>query len=157
MSWLSKSLGLDAKRNKVNQDRGQIDQQINYEQNGTGFADAFKQTAGSFLQDQMPGFMKNLQLTREDGIRRGISTGDLGTSTEGDLTSAFQRNIANALGGLSLQGYEGSRNRIMDLLSGKTGMDINDLNSQYNFLGGLLNGGFQLASAAIGAGGGGGK
>lgn len=155
MSWLSKSLGLDSRRNKVNADRGQIDQQIQYEQGGQGFTDAFNKTAGSFLQGQMPGFLKNLQLTREDGIRRGISTGDLGTSTEGDLTSAFQRNIANALGGMAFQGYEGSRNRIMDLLSGKSGMDINDLNSQYNFLGGLLNGGFQLAGAALGSGGGG--
>jgi len=153
VSFLSKALGLDARRNRVNADRGQIDQQINYEQNGTGFQDAFKQTAGAFLQNQMPAFQKNLQLTRENGVRRGISTGDLGTSTEGDLTSAFQRNISNALGGLAMQGYEGSRNRIMDLLSGKSGMDINDLNSQYNFLGGLLNGGFQLGGAALMGGG----
>lgn len=154
MSLLSKALGIDSRRNKVNQDRSQIDQQINYEQNGTGFQDAFNQTAGAFLQNQMPQFQKSLQLTREDGVRRGISTGDLGTSTEGDLTSAFQRNIANALGGMAMQGYEGSRNRIMDLLSGKTSMDINDLNSQYNMLGGLFSGISQLAGDYLGSRGG---
>lgn len=151
MSWLSSALGIDSRRNRVNQDRGQIDQQIGYEQNGTGFQDAFNKTAGAYLQNAMPQFQQSLQLTRENGVRRGISTGDLGTSTEGDLTSAFQRNISNALGGMAFQGYEGSRNRIMDLLSGKAGMDINDLNSQYNFLGGLLSGGFQLGAAKLGS------
>lgn len=154
MSWLSKSLGIDSRRNKVNQDRNQLQSQIDYEQNGGGFTDAFNSTAGAFLQNAMPDFRKSLQLTREDGIRRGISTGDLGTSTEGDLTSAFQRNIANALGGLAMQGYEGSRNRVLDLLSGKTGIDINDLNEHMNMLGGLFSGFSQLAASAFGARGG---
>jgi len=150
MSWFSRAIGSDAKRNKVNQDRASIDQQIQYEQSGTGFADAFNKTAGSYLSGQMPDFLKGLQLTRENGIRRGISTGDLGTSYEGGLTSAFQKHISDALGGLALQGYEGSRNRIMDLLSGKTGIDINDMNSYYNMLGGLFNAGSQVAAAAVG-------
>jgi hypothetical protein len=46
----------------------------------------------------MPALNQTLQSTREQGVKRGISTGDLGTSNEGDILSAFQRNIANSAG-----------------------------------------------------------
>jgi hypothetical protein len=49
---------------------------------------------GSYVESAMPKFREELQGVREGAISRGISTGDLGTSYEGDLASAFQRNIA---------------------------------------------------------------
>lgn len=156
MSLLSRALGFDANRNRVNSALGDVDQQIATERSGTGFNDAFQKSAGAFLQNAMPSFRNQLQLTREDAIRRGVSTGDLGTSYEGDLASAFQRNIANALSGQSLNAYEGSQNRLMDLLGGKMSAAESDANSNRNFWAGLLGGGMQmggsLGAAAIMAG-----
>lgn len=153
MSWLSKSLGFDSKREALGREREKLDKELAYEQGGGGFTDAFNQTAGAFLSNAMPQFQQNLQMTRENGIRRGISTGDLGTSTEGDLTSAFQRNLANALGGLASQGYENRRNRILDIISGKVGSAQDELDQTQNFWGGLAQGGLKLAGSYFGAGG----
>lgn len=84
----------------------------------------------------MPQLNANLQTTRENEISRGVGLGGLGTSYEGDVYSAFQKNIANAAAGQAMnlyntqeQGYgnlygndvqlaEGSRNRYLDLLTG---------------------------------------
>jgi hypothetical protein len=142
---------MDSRRNKVSLDRRQIDDQIGYEENGGGFAKAFNDTAGAFLQNAMPQFRNQLQLTREDAVRRGVGTGDLGTSNEGDLTSAFQRNIANSLASLSASGYENSRNRIMELLSGKAGMDMNDYNQNANMWGSLAGAGIGAFGSWLGA------
>lgn len=130
-------MGFDSRRNRVLQDRQSIDKQIQYEERGGGFAKAFQDTAGAFLEGAMPQFRNDLQLTRENAVRRGVSTGDLGTSYEGDLSSAFHRNLSNALAGLSSSGYENSRNRLMSLLSGKTGMDMNDYNQHANMWGSI--------------------
>jgi hypothetical protein len=55
-------------------------------------------TAGATLAGALPDLRQNgLQMTREDAIRRGISTGDLGTSNEGDVVSSWGRNLANCL------------------------------------------------------------
>lgn len=149
MSWFSRAIGSDSRRNRLNSALGDVDQQIATERSGTGFQDAFNKTAGSFLQNALPGFQKSLQLTREDGIRRGISTGDLGTSNEGDLASAFQRNIANALGGLAMQGYEGSQNRLMELLSGKLSGAQDAENSSSNFWSSILGSGIGAAGLIL--------
>jgi hypothetical protein len=155
---------MDSRRNKVSLDRRQIDDQIGYEENGGGFAKAFNDTAGSFLANAMPQFRSQLQLTREDAVRRGVGTGDLGTSNEGDLTSAFQRNIANSLASLSASGYEHSRDRILELLGGKTSMDQADAASHSNMWGSIFGTGIgalgmlfgKPGSGAAGAGAGGG-
>ena len=90
-------------------------------------------TLGAYVQSAMPDFNKALQGVRENSIARGISTGDLGTSYEGDLASAFQRNIAGQaanLYGQRLSGYEGlygqdqnasqqAQNQYLDLLTGQ--------------------------------------
>jgi len=151
MSWVSKGLGFDARRNALKDARAGLDKQLTEEESGTGFKDAFNQTAGSFFNQQMPKFRQSLQLDRESNIRRGIGTGDLGTSNEGDLTSAFQQNLANALGGLASSGYENSRNRILDIISGKVGSAQDELDSQMNLWGGLFKGGLQAAGSIWGA------
>lgn len=153
MSWFSAMLGNDARRNRLNSALGDVDQQIAQEKSGTGWQNAFNQSAGAFMQNAMPAFRNQMQLTREDAIRRGVSTGDLGTSYEGDLSSAFQRNIANAMSGQALGAFEGSQNRLMDLLGGKMSQAQSDINSNRNFWAGLLGGGMQaggnIAAAAM--------
>lgn len=90
-------------------------------------------TLSSYVASAMPEFNKALQGVRENAIQRGISTGDLGTSYEGDLASAFQRNIAGEaanLYGQRMSGYENlygqdnaannaSQNQYLDLLTGQ--------------------------------------
>src|SRR5574340_306038 len=67
------------------------------------------QMLSGYVASAMPEFNKALQGIRENAVQRGISTGDLGTSYEGDLASAFQRNIAGEaanLYGQRLGGFE---------------------------------------------------
>ena len=145
MSMLSKFLGFDAVNNRVNQDRGRVNDALDSEANGQGWKTAFNDTAASFLNQQMPSFLKTLQMTREDGIRRGISTGDLGTSSEGDLVSAFQQHLSNTLGGLASDNYNQSRNRYLGLLGSEYDADTAAKNSHDAFIGGLAGmGGGQL-------------
>lgn len=160
MSILTKALGFDGARERRDAQKWaayggtpdtQLQQALLDEKNGTGYKTAFNDTAGAFLNEQMPDLLNNLQLTREQGIRRGISTGDLGTSNEGDLVSAFQRNLATALGGLSLQGYESNRNRYLDLLTGKIAGDQAYKSDQRNSLAGLLGSGLNAAASYYGA------
>lgn len=154
MSWLSKAMGIDSKRNKLNDARRGLDQELDYERSGGGFQQAFDDTAGAFLSSAMPQFRNDLQLTREDGQRRGIGTGDLGTSFEGDLTSAFQRNLSNTLGGLASSGYENRRNRILDIISGKVGSAQDELDSTQNLWGGIGGGLLSLGGSYLGGRGG---
>ena len=74
--------------------------------------DQLQKTAAATVQNALPSYLQNLQSTKEDAIRRGISTGDLGTSFEGDLTSAFQRNIANSVAGQAANMFQ-SRNSML--------------------------------------------
>lgn len=126
MSWLSKLSGRDkARNNRTEQARRYGDPNDRYNQaivdeaGGDGWQDEFEQSAGAYMNRAMPQFRQQLQLTREDGIRRGISTGDLGTSYEGDLASAFQQNMSDTLGSMAQAGYENSRGRYLDLLTGR--------------------------------------
>ncbi len=94
-----------------------------------GGQDALNQSIESAMSAAMPEFRKAMQGTQETEIARGVGLGELGTSYEGDLESAFQRNIANAAGsqalglygerlGASQYGYESGENRYMESLSG---------------------------------------
>lgn len=107
---------------------------------GTGWEDAFKRTAGAVMTNALPGLRNDLQMTRENAIRRGVSTGDYGTSAEGDVTSAWQRNIANALAGQSMVGYEDSQNRYLDLLTGQMDRNTGEENAKKKNKSGLLGG-----------------
>lgn len=99
------------------------DELLEQERTGAGAQDAITRYTQAAIQSAMPSFQHELQLTREDGIRRGISTGDLGTSNEGDLASAFQRNVVNSVAGQATQLYDSGRNRYADLLTGKMDRD----------------------------------
>lgn len=137
MSMLTRALGLDRVNQRVSQDRSQLQDATSDEGSGRGWQDAFNQTAGAFLNQQMPTFLKSLQMTREDGIRRGISTGDLGTSNEGDLVSAFQRNLSDSLGSLASSNYNQSRDRYFGLLGSQYDADTQAKNSQDAMIGGV--------------------
>ena len=82
-----------------------------------GGQDALTKSLQAAFSAAMPSYFKNLQSLRESNVARGAGTGGLGTTTEGDLTSAFQRNLANAAGSQALGLY----------------------NTQTSALGGLLN------------------
>lgn len=99
----------------------------------------------------MPQFEARLQDIREGAIRRGVSNGDLATSYEGDLASAFQRNITNTAGSLALTEYENSRNRMLDLLTGERDYDTMLENLKRKRRAGLFGGLGALAGAAVGS------
>ena len=82
-----------------------------------GGQDALTKSLQAAFSAAMPSYFKNLQSLRESNVARGAGTGGLGTTTEDDLTSAFQRNLANAAGSQALGLY----------------------NTQTSALGGLLN------------------
>lgn len=140
MSSLSRLLGNDRRRERTQTAEKTLDGVMAEERDGTGWKSAFNETAGSFLSSQMPGLMQSLQGSRENAIQRGISTGDLGTSYEGDIYSAFQQNIANALSGMSMQGYENSRNRYVNMASGKLTGAMDEEANNRNMWGSIAGG-----------------
>lgn len=71
----------------------------------SGGQDALNHYATAAVSAAMPAFQQNLQGVRESAQRRGISTGDLGTSYEGDLASAFQKNLTDSIAGQSMNLY----------------------------------------------------
>lgn len=135
MSWYSKITGRDRAREALQKVQGMAAADPMSEQslgkryadaldstgNGGGWEDAFNKTAGATIQNALPGLRNDIQMTRENAIRRGVSTGDYGTSAEGDVTSAWQRNLSNALAGQAENAYENNQSRYLDLLVG--GMD----------------------------------
>jgi len=88
--------------------------------------DALNTSARAAVDAALPGFQREIQSIREDAIRRGVSTGDLGTSYEGDAASAFQRNVSNAIAGQAMNLY-GSRLRAAGHLASETGQTYLDL------------------------------
>jgi len=119
----------------------------------------------------MPELNRNLQGAREGAISRGVGLGELGTSYEGDVYSAFQKNIANSAGlqamnlyGTRTAGYgnlheldvgvaEGSRSRYLDILAGQRDADIAKANAKKkrgSLLGSIVGGvgGFLLGGPA---------
>lgn len=162
MSWLSKLLGNDARKRKQQLaawqgagsgrrlETGAIDEgnraqrrEGDYQQSRNQYLDllnngqqAFNESARAAVEAAMPSFNSQLNGIRESAIRRGVQNGELGTSYEGDLASAFDKNLTNAIsgqalnlygtrlsgyGGLMRQDYgaeEDSTNRYLDLLVG---------------------------------------
>lgn len=113
------------------------------------------------ISSGMPQLNQNLQSSREDAIRRGISTGDLGTSNEGDIYSAFQRNIANSTAGQAMNLYNtqaqsygnlatNSGNNYLDLLTGGLDRQQQQTNQKTSFWNSLISAGGQAAGAYLG-------
>lgn len=158
MSWLSKITGRDAARNKKaaqsaaewgqgNDPNDQVRKALLSEEQGGGWQQAFQQTAQSTINQALPQLRNSLQLSREDAIRRGISTGDLATSNEGDITAAWGQNISNTLGGLATSEYENNQNRYLSLLTGSIDRTQSQQNQNSNNWFGL--GGAALSTALL--------
>lgn len=146
--------------------------------NGQG---AFEQSARAAVDAAMPSFNAQLQGVRESALRRGVSNGELGTSYEGDLASAFQKNITNSIGqqalglyntqlggaqsmyGMDVNRAQDSRDSYLDVLTGRRDWDAQNADVRRKKKGGLFGaiggalggiGGFLLggpAGAAVGA------
>lgn len=119
--------------------------------------------AQSAMSAAMPAFNKAMQGTQESEVARGIGTGSLGTSYEGDLQSAFQRNIANAVGQQSMNLYgtqlkssgdqfDNMEDTYNSNLWGQTNYQNNQNQQKTKFLSGLA-GGLGSAAGAIAGGG----
>lgn len=81
----------------------------------TGGQDMFNDSARAAVDAAMPSFQGALQGVRESAIRRGVQNGELGTSYEGDLASAFQKNISNSIAGQALGLYNTQLGASQDL------------------------------------------
>lgn len=127
---------------------------------------AFETSARAAMEAAMPAFSHQLQDLREGAARRGVSTGDLGTSYEGDLASAFQHNTANALAGQAMNlygtqlGAAGNlfgeeHNNYLDMLSGGLDREQAERNrksaAKSSMWGGVLEGAGKIGAAMIGA------
>lgn len=123
---------------QVNTSRAQVNNQI-----GTSQA-ALNTYLANAMQEAMPEFNKQLNGLRENEIARGVSTGGLGTSYEGDLASAFQRNIAQAGASHALDLYNTNLNARLGLY----GSDVNRQQTAENNYLDLLTGSLDQAQAA---------
>lgn len=112
--------------------------------------DYISRTIASITNAQMPEFQRNLQDVRESALQRGLFAGGLPTSYEGDVFSAFQKNIANTAGQYAYQNYDASRNRYLDLLSGTRDYETAMENAKKKKRGGLFG---ALGSVLGGVGG----
>jgi len=109
-----------------------------------GGQDALTKSLQAAFSAAMPSYFKNLQSLRESNVARGAGTGGLGTTTEGDLTSAFQRNLANAAGSQALGLYNTQTSALGGLLN-----QDNQQNDEYaSMLGGERDYETQQANAA---------
>lgn len=132
-----------------------------YQDQFSGGQDELEESIRSSVSAAMPEFRQGMQGVQESEIRRGVGVGGLGTSYEGDLESAFQRNIANAAGaqalnlyntklGTAAQMYESGENRYLGLLSGNRDYETALQNQNRKRKSGLMGGLGALAGGIIG-------
>lgn len=127
-----------------------------------GGQEALNTSTQAAVSSAMPQFKQGLQGIRESAERRGISNGEVATNYEGDLASAFDRNIANAtashatelqgqkvgaLGGLQSE----ERNQYLDLLSGNLDRQQQEKNRKQSFWNGLIGAAGGAAGAYFGS------
>jgi len=161
MSWLSSALGLNRTPHtsqdgaiktatatagtNAGQDRNQ------YLTLMGGGQQALDTSISSAMSAAMPSFMNQMQNVQESGVRRGISTGDLGTSFEGDTASAFQKNIANAAGSQAMNMFSTQlgaaqnqantdQNQYLDMLTGNRDYEMAQQNAKRQKSAGLFGG-----------------
>lgn len=102
---------------------------LEQQRTGAGAQDALNTSTRAAVEAAMPSFRSQLQGVRENAIARGASTGDLGTSYEGDLASAFDAHTKNAVASQAAGMYNEGQNRYADLLTG--GMDRQTQDENY--------------------------
>lgn len=163
MSWLSNALGKDKKREKqqlkewdgagsgarirqgtIAEGDRMHGREDDYQQSRNRYMDAigggqqaFETSARSAVAAAMPQFNSQLEGVRANAIRRGVSNGELGTSYEGDLASAFQKNISNAIGGQALGLYGQQLGGYSDLYHGDYGAEEDSSNRYFDLLSGV--------------------
>lgn len=93
----------------------------------------------SAMSAAMPEFRTAMQGVQESEVQRGVGLGSLGTSYEGDLESAFQRNIANAAGSQALGLYGTRTGAASQLYSTDTEAAMFGRNRYMNTLTGAAN------------------
>lgn len=147
MSWFSKLLGLDVQAPV--QTPGFTSLLKNAQDPNAGM-DALTQQTTSLYNNALPGFMQQMQGQKEDNIRRGISTGDLGTSFEGDLTSAFQRNLTSAIAGNAASMYNSNQDRLTGLVENQQDAQQSAQNNAQQRRAGLFGGLLGAAGSALG-------
>lgn len=108
----------------------QYQQYMNSQRTGAGAQDALNTSTRAAVDAAMPSFRGQLQGVRENAIARGASTGDLGTSYEGDLASAFDAHTKNAVASQAAGMYNEGQNRYADLLTGGMDRQTQDQNYQ---------------------------
>lgn len=113
--------------------------------------DYLMQTLRAYESEGMPKFQGALQDIRENAVRRGITGGDLGTSYEGDLASAFQQNIMDVGGRYAYDAYQGSRNRYLDLLTGGADRETGRRNAQRDMWGNIIGSGLGALGTYLGS------
>src|SRR5690606_7051910 len=72
--------------------------------------------------------------------RRGIGTGDLGTTYEGNLASAFQQNIADAVAQQALGLYGQRLGAAGNLLGLESGREVESRNTYLDIIGNMVEG-----------------
>lgn len=147
MSWLSSFLGTDYKAPAQSAPLNSFMSQLsdpNYGQQ------QLQTMTNATVQNALPSFMQNMQGTKEDAIRRGISTGDLGTSFENDLTSAFQRNIANSVAGQAGNMFNNRNQMLMTGSEDALDREQAAQNSAQQRKGGLINSLIGMGGMALG-------
>lgn len=126
-----------------------------------GGQEAVNASTRAAVSSALPAFMQQRQSSRESAIRRGASLGDLQTSYEGDLESAFDRNVANAAAGQAVNvrgqqiaGYgglaENSGNTYLDLLAGNRDAAQAKENNKTDIFGSLIGAAGRLGGAYLG-------
>ena len=149
MSWLSKTLGLDYKA-PGGEDGARYDKALDQSPDPRAGPDQLASLIQSEVAGAMPQFNRALSGVRQNAIQRGLSTGDLGTSYEGDLSSAFQNHIAQSVGQQAYDLFQNNRNTYLDLLSGAMDREDNARNSAANRKSGLIGSVFKAAGSFFG-------
>lgn len=105
-----------------------------------GGQQALEESTRGAVSAGMPQFMQALQGVRANAQRRGIGTGDLGTTYEGNLASAFQQNIADAVAQQALGLYGQRLGAAGNLLGLESGREIESRNTYLDIIGNMVEG-----------------
>lgn len=127
-----------------------------------GGQDALNTSTRAAVSSAMPELNASLQQSRESAIRRGISTGDLGTSNEGDIYSAFQKHLTDSTASRALDLYNTQAsgygnlathdsNTYLDLMSGAMDRADAEKNRKTSFWNSLIGGAGAVAGGYLGA------
>jgi hypothetical protein len=105
----------------------------------SGGQDALNTSTRAAVASAMPSFQGSLQQLRESNQRRGMENGVTPTSTEGDLFSAFQKNIANSVGSQAMNLYGTQLGARQGLLNLDTASGANSRGTYLDLLSGALD------------------